>query len=54
MDFEFSEKTQALRRQLSDFMEAHVLPRLGGWNRAEAAGVYPEFMSDLKALAKSW
>ena len=53
MDFEFSEKTQALRRQLSDFMEAHVLPRLGGWNRAEAAGVYPEFMSDLKALAKS-
>ncbi|HEX8956917.1 MAG TPA: acyl-CoA dehydrogenase family protein, partial [Burkholderiaceae bacterium] len=53
MDFEFSAKTQALRRQLSDFMEAHILPRLGEWNRAEAAGVYPEFMSDLKALAKS-
>jgi len=53
MDFEFSPKAQALRRQLADFMDAHILPRIGEWNRAEAADAYPEFMTDLKELAKS-
>lgn len=53
MEFEFSAKAKVLQRRLTDFMDAYVLPRIGEWNRAEAAGVYPDFMSDLKALAKS-
>ena len=53
MNFEYPQKVEALRRKVLDFMEDYVLPRIGEWNRAEAAHVYPEFMHDLKALAKS-
>ena len=53
MNFEYPQKVEALRRKVLDFMEDYVLPRIGEWNKAEAAHVYPEFMHDLKALAKS-
>lgn len=54
MDFSYSEKTQALRKQLTDFMEQHIVPRIGAWQQEVAAGVYPvSFMEDLKALARA-
>src|SRR5690554_2973505 len=54
MDFSYSEKTQALRKQLTDFMDQHIVPRIGAWQQEVAAGVYPvSFMEDLKALARS-
>lgn len=54
MDFSYSEKTQILREQLRDFMDQHVVPRIGAWQQEVAAGMYPvSFMDDLKALARS-
>jgi acyl-CoA dehydrogenase len=54
MDFSYSSKVDALRSQLNVFMEAHVLPRVGQFNREVAAGNYPpSFMEDLKRLARS-
>ncbi|MGB7479052.1 MAG: acyl-CoA dehydrogenase family protein [Burkholderiaceae bacterium] len=52
MNFEYSPKVQALRRQLQDFMDDHVIPRLPAWRAAEQAGVYPAFIDELKALAR--
>ncbi len=53
MDFAFSPRVEALRRQLQDFMDAHVVPRHAQW-LAEARGGLPvSFMADLKALAHS-
>ena len=52
MNFEYSPKVQALRRQLQDFMDDHVIPRLPEWRAAEQAGVYPAFIEELKALAR--
>jgi acyl-CoA dehydrogenase len=53
MEFEYSEKVKRLQRQLLDFMEAHVEPRMAQWRREVRAGTYPvSFMADLKALAK--
>jgi hypothetical protein len=37
MDFEFSPQAEALCRQLRNFMDDHVIPRIGAWNEAEAA-----------------
>jgi acyl-CoA dehydrogenase len=54
MDFSYSEKTEQLRAQLRDFMDAYVMPRLGQWNSEIHAGQFPvSFMDDLKDLAKS-
>jgi acyl-CoA dehydrogenase len=54
MDFSYSEKTEQLRAQLRDFMDAYVTPRLGQWNSEIHAGQFPvSFMDDLKDLAKS-
>ena len=52
MEFAFSPKVEALRRQLLNFMDDHVIPRIGAWNAAEAAHVAPNFIDDLKALAR--
>ena len=53
MDFAFSPRVEALRRQLQDFIDAHVVPRHAQW-LAEARGGLPvSFMADLKALAHS-
>lgn len=53
MDFQYSEKTQRLRRQLQDFIGRYVLPHNREWHAQAEAGVYPrQLMEDLKALAK--
>lgn len=53
MDFTYSEKTELLRAQLSNFMDTYVVPRIGQWNTEVHAGQYPvSFMEDLKSLAK--
>ena len=53
MDFAFSPRVETLRRQLQDFIDAHVVPRHAQW-LAEAQGGLPvSFMADLKALAHS-
>ncbi len=54
MDFSYTEKTEKLRQQLTAFMEAYVLPRLGQYNQEIRDGHFPvSFMEDLKSLAKS-
>ena len=54
MDFSYSTKTQALREQLTRFMDQHIVPRIGAWQQEVAAGIYPvSFMEDLKALARA-
>lgn len=53
MDFSYSPRTQALRQQVRGFLDKHIVPRLGEWQREVAAGSYPvSFMDDLKALAR--
>jgi len=53
MDFNYSEKTNQLRAQVCNFMDDHIMPRLGQWSEEVHGGIYPvSFMDDLKALAK--
>ena len=54
MDFAFSPRVEALRRQLQDFMDAHVVSRHAQWlAEARGGGLPVSFMADLKALAHS-
>lgn len=54
MDFAFSPRVEALRRQLQDFIDAHVVPRHAQWlAEARGGGLPVSFMADLKALAHS-
>ena len=54
MHFAYSPHVEALRQQLCNFMDAHVVPRIGAWHQAVGAGQFPvPFMADLKALARS-
>ncbi|MDC7826311.1 acyl-CoA dehydrogenase family protein [Pseudomonas sp. BLCC-B13] len=54
MDFAFSPRVEVLRRQLQDFMDAHVVPRHAQWlAEARGGGLPVSFMADLKALAHS-
>ena len=54
MDFAFSPRVETLRRQLQDFMDAHVVPRHAQWlAEARGGGLPLSFMADLKALARS-
>ena len=54
MDFEYSEKTRALQRQLQDFMGSHVLPHHRQWHDKAERGEHPtQLIDDLKLLAKS-
>lgn len=53
MDFAYSPATQALRLKVREFLDQHIVPRLGQWQREVAAGQFPvSFMADLKALAR--
>lgn len=53
MEFAYSARTQALRQQVRDFLDQHIVPRLGEWQREVAAGSFPvSFMDDLKVLAR--
>ena len=54
MDFQYSDKTRALQRQLQDFMDRHVLPHHRQWHDQAEAGTHPtQLLDDLKALARS-
>lgn len=54
MDFAYSTRTEALRQQVRGFLDQHIVPRIGQWQREVAAGAFPvSFMTDLKALARS-
>jgi len=54
MDFSYSPKCEAMRAQVRDFMDDHVVPRLATARHEAEEGRCPfSFMADLKALAKS-
>jgi acyl-CoA dehydrogenase len=54
MDFSYSAKVEALRVQLSAFMEDRVVPRLADWRDDVERGNYPvPFMAELKAAARA-
>jgi acyl-CoA dehydrogenase len=54
MDFSYSAKCEAIRSQVRDFMDDHVVRRLGLARSESETGRFPfSFMDDLKALAKS-
>lgn len=54
MDFEYSSKTVELQKQVQDFMDRHIIPRNPEWiQRVEAGDPHPEFVDELKQLAKS-
>ena len=54
MEFTYSDRCNALRQQLTEFMEEHVIPRDRLWHKEVKADQYPvSFMEDLKALARS-
>jgi acyl-CoA dehydrogenase len=54
MEFNYSARVQILRKQVAEFMQAHIVPRLHEYNREVASGNYPPaFMEDLKRLARA-
>lgn len=52
MDFEPSDAARERLAQLNAFVERYVLPHNAAWHHAASHGRYPEFMPDLKALAR--
>jgi acyl-CoA dehydrogenase len=53
MDFSYSERTEEMRGRLRNFMEDHIVPRIGPWSEEIREGRFPvSFMEDLKALAR--
>ena len=54
MDFSYSERTEEMRTRVGNFMEDHIIARIGQWRDEVNRGQYPvSFMEDLKALAKA-
>src|SRR5271165_3433899 len=54
MEFQYSEKVEALRGHLRDFMDRYVVPNNTRWRREVASGLNPPpVVEELKALAKS-
>src|SRR5450631_724376 len=54
MDFNFSPKCEVMRRQVQEFMDEYIIPRVGQGLKEFAEGRFPlSFMEDLKLLAKS-
>jgi acyl-CoA dehydrogenase len=54
MDFEYSPRTQALRRQVQDFIDSYVIPAMPRYARELAAGDrHPPLLEELKPLARS-
>ncbi|RFA29957.1 acyl-CoA dehydrogenase [Alkalilimnicola ehrlichii] len=53
MDFAYSDRVEALRRELATFMDRFILPYNDEWHRETRSGRYPlTLLNDLKALAK--
>lgn len=54
MDFAYTAKVKKLQRQVQDFMDQHIVPRILAWRDEVNQGHYPpSFMEDLKTLARS-
>lgn len=54
MDFAYSDKVEALRARLQDFIDAHVQPADAAWKHEVEAGRYPMALIDgLKAKARA-
>jgi acyl-CoA dehydrogenase len=53
MDFEPSANATAWLRRLQDFIDRYVLPCNAAWHEAAARGAFPDFVEDLKSLARS-
>ena len=54
MDFAYTPRVEALRTQLRDFLDRHIVPRIGAHRDALAAGRFPvPFVDELKALARA-
>lgn len=54
MDFAYTAKVKKLQRQVQDFMDQHIVPRILAWRDEINQGHYPpSFMEELKALARS-
>ena len=54
MDFAYSPKVDALREQVRDFMDRHILPANAAFHAEVAAGRFPlAILDDLKAKAKA-
>jgi acyl-CoA dehydrogenase len=41
MDFAYSQKVEALRKQVRVFMDTHIVPRIRQWHEEVNAGQYP-------------
>jgi len=52
MDFTHSERATQWLARLEAFLERYVLPFNAAWQRSVAAGQYPDFVADLKTLAR--
>lgn len=52
MDFAPPERAALWLARLDAFLARYVLPHNGAWHRAAAAGEHPEFIADLKVLAR--
>ena len=53
MNFSYSAKVEALRAQVTDFMERYLVPRIPDFDASVATGcAHPPLMEDLKALAR--
>lgn len=54
MDFEFSPRTEGLRRQLQEFLERYVIPAMPRYVSELAAGSrHPSIVEELKQVARS-
>jgi acyl-CoA dehydrogenase len=54
MDFGYSDRAQAFRQRLDDFIDRYLLPYNAAWHQSVAQGIYPPpFVQDLKAMARS-
>lgn len=52
MNFEPSANALAWLRRLEDFLERYVLPHNAAWHRAAGEGRVPDFLGELRALAR--
>jgi len=53
MDFAYTPRVEELRRQVQEFTDEYIVPRIRQYHQEAGEGVYPiSFMADLKALAR--
>src|SRR5438874_1324434 len=53
MDFEPSARSRQWLATLQDFIDRFVLPYNPAWHRSAAHGEHPQFVEDLKSLARA-